>query len=305
MPEPIIDNAVDGNWYDDMAGDDAGRIEVLSKFDSPESFYSNHQALANANWRTPMAGEDEAFGKQLERFDSPASFASAYREAQKTISEGIKPARLPNGATDEDIAAFRTEHGIPLEAAGYYENMPEGLVLGEDDKPMADTFMDALHSVNAPPEVAHALIGAYTKFAESEQDAQSEVDSFQSKEATDELRTTWGADYRTNINAVDTFLTNTFGEEAKEQMMNGRFQDGRAFMNNTKVLEAIASVQRKLDPLVPLNFNGEGDPVESMNDEIKTIEKFMRTNRSEYNKDNDMQARLRTLYDLRTKNQAA
>ena len=298
MTDPTIDNPIDGNWYDTMAGEDAGRIEVLSQFETPEAFYTNHQEMANANWRTPFIAEGDD-GKYMERFDSPAAFGKAFNEAQTTIRSGKIKADLPEGATDEDVKVYREANGIPLEPVGYYENMPEGLVLGDDDKAIADTFMGALHSVNADPKAAHALLGAYNDFAEAEQEAQAAADSTQSQEATDSLRTTWGADYRANINAVETFLTNTFGAEAKEQLMNGRFGDGRGFMNDPKILEGLASVQRQLDPLVPLIHDGNETAETSMNEEIAAIEKVMKEKRWEYNKDENMQARYRDLIDMR------
>ena len=307
MPDPIIDDpntVVDGNWYDTMAGEDAGKIDILSKFDSADAFYDNHQELTNANWRTPFVAEGED-GKYMERFDSPAAFGKAFNEAQHTIRSGQLKSELPEGATDEDVAAFRKDNGIPAEAAGYMEGLPDGLVIGDDDKPIAEFFMNRLHSVNADPKVAHALLTGYSEFAEAEQDAQAQIDTADSKEATDALRNEWKADYRTNINAVETFLLNTFGKEVKEQFMNGRFGDGKAFMNDPRVLQAIAAVQRKIDPLVPLLHTGDGDPAESLNDEITKIELFMKEHRTKYNKDEPMQARLRELYDMRTKHQAA
>jgi hypothetical protein len=308
MTEQITDDpttALDGNWYDPIANGDEARVEALSKFETADAFYEQHQELANKNWRDDFAGEDEKFRASLERFDSPQALANSYREAQNTIRSGQLKAELPENATEEDIKAYRESNGIPLEPAAYLENLPEGLVLGEDDKPIADAFMSALHETNAPPAVAHALIARYNEFSEQQQDAEAEMDLEASKLATDTLRTDWGNDYRANMNAVDTFLTSTFGEEAAELMKNGRFGDGTAFMNNPEILKGIAAAQRKLDPLVPLVHTGPGDPMTSMNDEIKEIEKFMQTNRAEYFKDNDKQNRLRQLYEMRAKSQAA
>ncbi len=306
MVDPIIDNALNGNWYDSMAGEDTGKIEILSKFETADAFYDSHQGMANANWRSQFVaeGEEESFGKTMERFDSPQAFANSFKEAQQTISSGKMKDDLPGAdATEEDITAYRTANDIPLKVEGYYENMPEGLILGDDDKPIADVFMNALHGVNASPAVGHALISAYNDFAESEQDAQAEMDGEQSKVAIDELRNTWKGDYRQNINAVETFLNREFGKDGAEQIMGGRYADNRHFMNDPKVLEVFARVERVLNPLVPLHHTGDGDPVESMNDEIAKIEKFMRTNRPDYNKDDKMQHRYGDLLQMRIDNE--
>jgi len=302
MADPIIDDpstVVDGNWYDTMAGEDAGKIEVLKEFESADAFYDNHQEMVGRNWRTEIAGEDEKFAKTLERFDSPAAFGNSFQEAQQTIRSGKMKDDLPaSDADDDSIKAYRESNSLPLEAAGYLENLPEGLVLGEDDAPIADAFMEALHSTYAPPAVAHALIAKYNEFAEQQQDAQNTLDVEQAKETTDSLREGWRGDYRVNINMVGKFLTRAFGAEVKDQLLNGRFQDGRAFMNDAKILEGLASMERIIDPLSVI-LDNKGDPAQTLNDEIADIEKFMSEHRTAYNKDEVKQARLRQLYGLR------
>ena len=306
MPDPIIDDtAADGNWYDSMAGEDQGRIDVLKEFDTADAFYANHQEMAGRNWRTEIAGEDAKFAKTLERFDSPAIFGKSFQEGQELISSGKMKDDLPAADADEEtVKAYREANNIPLEAADYLKDLPDGLILGEDDGPIAEVFMGALHSVHAPPTYAHALIGAYNSFAEQQQEAQSTLDIEQAKEATDSLRESWKGDYRANINMVGAFLEKTFGKEAKEQLLNGRFQDGRGFMNDPKILEGIAAVQRTLDPLTEIVPAG-GDAAQTLNDEIADIEKFMREHRTAYNKDEPKQLRLRQLYDIRIKHEEA
>ncbi len=300
MPDPIIDDPttpLEGNWYDAMAGEDTGKIEILSKFDSADAFYDSHQGMVNANWRAPFITEDDPKSAiEMERFDSPLAYAKSFKEAQATISSGKLKDALPGAdATEDDITAYRVANDIPLEVEGYYKDMPDGLILGEDDKPVADVFMNALHKENAPPALGHALISAYNDFKESEQDAEAELDSMQAKEATDALRETWRGDYRQNINAVETFFKREFGEEDAEQLMAGRYLDGRHFMNNPTVLEVFARVERVLNPMVALHHVGDVTQEQSAKEEEAKILKFMRTNRPEYNKDMEMQKRLREL----------
>ena len=300
MPDPIFDkNALDGNWYDSMAGEDEARIEVLKEYKSADDFYNSHQTMVKANWRDPIAGDDADFGKQLERFDSPAAFGASFKTAQDKISSGKMKDDLPAADADEPtVKAYREANGIPLEAAGYLKDLPDGVVLGEDDMPIAEVFMGALHSVHAPPAYAHALIGAYNAWSEEQQEAQNTLDVEQAKATTDTLRESWKGDYRANINLAGAFLENTFGKEFKQQLLEGRLADGRAFMNAPEMLEGLAQAQRKLDPLTQILPPG-GDPEKTLNDEIAEIEKFMREHRTAYNKDEGKSNRLRDLYQLR------
>lgn len=163
--------------------------------------------------------------------------------------------------------------------------------------------MGALHAKNAPPEYAHAAIEWYNNFAEQQQDQISQMDLQQSTEANDQLRTDWGPDYRANINLVNGLVASTFGKEAAEQILNGRYQDGRAFMNDPNVLKGLAALARVTNPVMEMG----GDSItaqQSLNDEIKDLEKFMKEHRTEYNNDVAKQDRLRSLYDIRIKQAA-
>lgn len=128
------------------------------------------------------------------------------------------------------------------------------------------------------------------------------LDEQQSTETNDSLRSEWGSDYRPNINAIEGFIAKTFGKDAAEQLLNGRYKDGRAFMNDPDVLKGLAMVARKIDPLMQMGDTNT-DNVTTMNDEIAKLEKYMREERTAYNADAPAQARLLELYDIRIEHQ--
>ncbi len=231
MTDEINDD--DGNWYDGISdGDDdlsQDRLAVLSNFETPADMATKYFELSEKNWQDDFAGDDEKFKSTSERDKTPADFAAAWREQRATISDGKYSKPPAEGATEDDIKAFREANSIPMEAAGYMENLPDGMVVGDEDREIMGDFMGALHSVNAPPEIAHVAIGWYNKFAEEQQDEIAETDSVHHQETEDSLRAEWGSDYRANINLVGSLLETTFGVEAKEQLLNGRFADGRGF----------------------------------------------------------------------------
>jgi len=288
------------HWSTGVLGDDhkfsEEQVETLKGF---ESFSDMNTALESANdWRRGIAGDDDKYYADLQRFNSPADYGNSFREAQQTIRSGNLKAALKEGATDEDVAAYREANGIPMESKGYMENLPEGLVLGENDKEIFGDFAEALHGINAPPEVAHKALEWYNGFAEQEQAMQAEMDGGHQAETTQELRETWGQDYQANINLIGGFLESTFGSEAKDQLLNGRFGDGKAFMNDPNILKGLSEVARRINPIHQLTPPGH-DSQQSLNDEISELEKFMAENRTEYNKDEGKQARLRQLYQIR------
>lgn len=308
MADAITDdqqNALDdGPWYDTLApeGDEnAARREMLGAYETQDAFFDAHHAAINVDWRAPIAGDDDKFLSKLGRFTDPAAFGNAYREAEQKIRAGDIGPTVPGAdATPEDLKAYRTEIGVPLEAEGYLQNLPDGLVVGENDTELMLDYMGALHELNAPPEIAHKTIEWYNALEERMQDAQLENDTEDSRVTTDQLREDWGTDYRTNINLINSLLNSTFGEEASELLTNGRFADGRGFFNSPELMKGFAQLARLANPVAPLIPNDQ-TAVQGMHDEIAAIEARMGNDRAAYNKDDKAQARLRELYDIRSK----
>ena len=132
-PDGGQQNPVQGNWYDEYAGEDEARIEQLSQFDSFDAFLEDYNGLKSADWRDAIAGDDPKFKSKLDRYSEPGDFGSSYREMEQKLRAGQMQPTLKEDATDEEIKEFRRQNGIPLEAEGYLKDLPEGLVIGEDD----------------------------------------------------------------------------------------------------------------------------------------------------------------------------
>ncbi len=296
---PVTD---DGDWRDSLAGDNLDRLEQLNQFESPDKLFEHYDSLENRNWRDEYAGDDDKFKSTLERFNTPADMGKAFREAQGKIRSGQFREAPGSDATDDDIRAYREANGIPLEAAGYLDNLPEGLVLGEEDRAIFQDFANVLHEMNVPPSVGHAVIDWYNNFTESAQDEIAELDAMHHQQTEDTLRQEWAGDYRANINLIGSLLEAQFGEEVKDALLNARDPAGRAIMNIPGVLEGFANISRQLNPIAQLT-QPSGDPQQTLDAEIAELEKYMKDDRQAYNKDESAQARLRQLYDIRIKHQ--
>jgi hypothetical protein len=279
--------------------ENTARREMLSGYDTQDAFFDAHHAAVNHDWRKDIAGDDDKFLSKLQRFTEPSDFGNTYREAEQKIRAGdLGPAKPGAEATEEDIKAYRRDAGIPLEAAGYLENLPEGLVVGEDDKTIMLDYMGALHEIYAPTEFAHKTIEWYNGLEERMQEAQQETDTEQARTVIDELRNDWGQDYRTNMNLIKGVLASTFGDETADKLTNGRYADGTGFFNDVGIMKGFADLARKVNPVAPLIPN-DATAVQGLHDEIEEIEGKMGT--VEYRKSEPMQARLRELYDIRLK----
>ena len=295
-------NPGEEHWSTAIVGDNADRAEAMKGYETPEAFFeANDKAV---DWRRGVAGDDDKYYSDLQRFNTPLDYGNSFREAQQTIRSGNLKAALAEDATDDDIAAFREANGIPLEASGYLNNMPDGLVLGDDDKAIFEDYLETIHGHNASPEIVHSTLEWYNGFAEREQEARAELDAQHIAETNVELRETWGADYTANMNLVQGLLESSFGKEAKDALLSGRYGDNRAFLNDPAVLKGFAEMARALNPVMQLTPPGH-DPSATMNDEIAELEKFMREHRTEYNNDVAKQERLKQLYQIRIDQAAA
>lgn len=298
-PNTIINT--DDHWANELITDDtpANHAEALKGFESQADLNNAFLGGLDANWRDDFAGDDDKFKSQLERYNSPSDLGKAFREQRSTISSGTYKQAPAADATPEDISAYREANGIPSEAGGYLENLPEGLVMGDNDKEIFTDFAGAMHEMNVDPTVMHKAIEWYNGFAEREQDSLAELDRGQNQETQDQLRSDWGTDYRANVNLIGAHIEATFGKEAAESLLNARDPEGRAIMNIPGILEGFANTSRTMNPVAALAPQTGRTAVETLDEEIAGFEKLMRDDRKAYNADEKGQARYRELLQIR------
>jgi hypothetical protein len=252
------------------------------------------KAIWPEDWRKQMAGGDEKMLKQLERFSSPADVHTAWRSLQGRLSAGELKSQLPKDAKPEDIAKFRQENGIPEKHDGYA--MPDGLVIGDPDKPLVDGFLQRMHAKHASPELVKEAMEWWRETREAEIAGLGEADLAHQAEVQDELRPEWGAEYRGNVNAIKSMLETAPGEIG-QKIMSARMPDGRAVMNDPAVLRWLATTARELNPVAAVVPAG-GNQMQAIDDEIASIKGLMGDKSSKYWKGPEaekMQARYREL----------
>ena len=258
------------------------------------------EAPAESNWRSEWSGGDEAVAKQLERYSTPNDAAKALVDAKARIREGNLAQPLPEDATEDDLARYREEHGIPAEASGYLENLPEGLVIGEETMPIFESLAEHLHGKNASPEMVHGIAEWYNG-VEEEIHAQRRQDDMDSSSAAEDMfREEWGADYRANVNIVKNFITSELGEQADE-LLAGRDANGEPLMNNPAVVNWVLKTAREMAPMSTI-VGGQGNQINAgRKDEIEAL---MGDKNSAYwkgDKADAMQEELRKIYEAEAK----
>ena len=232
-------------------------------------------------WRKAMAGEDEKELKQVERYASPADVWKKARALETRLSSGELRSTLPKDATPEQITAWRAENGIPVAPDKYALKLRDGLVVGEEDKPIVDGFLKAIHSQNLNDAQVSAAVDWYYDEQERQTEARSNMDRDLAKKAEDELRLEWQGDYRRNESMIQNLLAGA-PEGLKDQLMGGRLADGTPIMASPAAKRFFAQLAREINPAGTVVPSGGANVEGSIDDEIAKLTKLAGDRSSDY-----------------------
>ena len=255
-----------------------------------------------ATRRTAYAKGDEKLEKRLARYSSEEAVIDALLAAQNKIASGELKAPLPKDATPEQLKEWREANGIPESPEKYDTTLPDGLVIGEVDKPIVDEYLKEAHALNQTPEQVKSTLSWYFKMQEKQVAEMRAADEDARVKAVATMKEEWGPEFALNKNLVDGLLASA-PESIKDQILGARAPDGVPLGFKPDALRWFANLARQTNPtatIVPINGMSQIDTVES---EIKKID-AIRNNKdteNQYWKDEKMQARYRELLDARDK----
>lgn len=262
-------------------------------------------------WREDLAGDDKDAAKDLAKYTDPKAVYKSLRDLQTKISKGelkTAPAGFPAQGTDEQKAAWRAAQGLPGTKEDYVKNiaLPNGVVLGEADKPFLDSFAQKIfEDGGTQSELSRAVNWFYQAQDAAEQsrndgDGQFRVDSMVA------LRQEWGNDYNGNMAAFGAFKAQ-MPADLQAMIFTARTADGQILGNHPAFLKIGAALGREINPAASIMPADPLNAGKSMESELAHLESLMGDPRSEYNrgpKANQMQARYRELTDAMIKIQA-
>lgn len=255
------------------------------------------------DWRVKLAAGDEKELKRLGRFASEADLYKAYRELEKKKSSGELKSPFPKDGSDEEKALWRKENSIPDAPDKYDLTFESGLVIGEEDKPMVDKFVAAMHGQNATNEQVKAGLSAYYALVEEQKAAQAEADVDFKDTSMESLREEWGGDFKKNVNAVAGLLESA-PDSVKEIFDAARTADGKIVGNHPDVVKWLASMAFEINPAATVMPGSINNPSSAIADEIAGFEKMIANRDPAYWGDSKKQARYRELLAAQEKIQA-
>lgn len=270
----------------------------------PKPFY----ASLPEDWRVQtakvVAGEnasEEDIGKvqkQMERFDTFEAFAKNRFDLQKKLSEGFAKSALPDDATDEQIAEWRAANGVPEAPDKYELDLGEGVTLAGEDKAILDALLPTAHGLNLPAGVMSELGKTFFEQRAKAAEARLEKDGLESRENEKQLKEHWKADAAANFNIAKSAVSQ-MPEGLRERFVNARMKGGKGIMNDPEFVSWFVERERAANPTVSVVPAGDGNPVQTIKDEIAELEKRMGT--PEWYKDTKANARLEQLYAAEAK----
>jgi len=254
------------------------------------------------NWRAKLAGDDTDTLKRLEKqFQTPADVWKHMRALELRQSELKKP--LPDNPTPEQVAEYRKENNIPEAPDKYDLTLPEGFVIGEQDKPLVNEFLKDMHAANASQETVKHALAAYYKLVGGQQAQIEEQDTNFRSSSEDALRNKWGGDFKRNVNMV-TSLLSMAPEGVKDRILGGRTAEGRLMGDDPGVLEFLNALAREVNPASTVVSGAGPQAIEQITTELAELQKKMGDKSSDYWRGplaEKNQARFRELVDVQQK----
>lgn len=258
-------------------------------------------------WRENLAGEDPEDLKTLTRFKDPSALWARTKELNKKFSSGeIKVTTpFPEKGTDAEKAAWRKEQGIPDKHDGYDLKFDNGLVIGEDDKPIVDAYLKHMHGKNAVPAAVRENISWFlSDFKTMVERDRAEGMAKAKQAAEDKLREVWKGDYRMKHTAVENLVAGFFGGSDSDL--------GKLVMasvaTNPDFAQSMANLAIELNPAAPLMppSDSAAGQIANIESKINEIKGLMKTNRPEYNRRQDEYRQLLEARDkIKSRGQAA
>jgi hypothetical protein len=267
-----------------------------------------NESWARPDWRESYAkqrGGDDKLVNRLSRYASPDAALDALVSMQTKLSAGELRVSTPfpvNG-TDDQKAEWRRGNGIPDKPENYKIDLGGGLVVGEEDKPVVDSFLKAAHASNLPASQVNSLLKWYfTDLVEGETAKRHELDQRVAQEVDDKLHVEWGQEYRKNKVLIEAYIDGSGPPGLKDMLFSARLADGTPLASNLEVLRWLADRAREFNPTLALV---PGDPSmagKTIGDEMANLQAQMANKNSEYwkgPKAQQLQERYRKLLEAR------
>lgn len=267
----------DGTTVLDDAGDGDKADPVKADADKAKAFWPD-------DWRQKLAGGDDKLLKRLERFSSPDNVLKSWLSAEQKIKSGELKKALADDASEEEIAEWRKDNGIPATASAYEAPKLDAYEWTKADKPMLDSFFERAHQANASQKTVDEMLGWYADTVQAQQEGVVSIDREDKIKVEEGLRADLGAEYRPSMTLFARLLKDetVFPEGLGLRFVEARLADGHRLINDARIARFFIDLARE-----KYGDGGmiTGDGAARLADRKAAIQKIMRSNIAQYRAD--------------------
>lgn len=216
--------------------DEAETIEETPETETPvETEEVETETPVETDWRAPI--EDGKVRKFADQFTSPTDLAKAAFEQRQQISKAVFPPG--KGATDEDIAKYHKQIGVP---EAYEWDLPEGHEPTEADTALQTKAGEVFKSVHMNATQQKAVNGLWNELQTESQRLMAEQSIKDQETQADALRSEWGNDYDANMRLAGQ-AWGEFGDSSLEDL---KLENGTRVGDHPGLMKIMAEVGRRI-----------------------------------------------------------
>lgn len=244
------------------------------------------------DWREKMAEfaaagdakEKDRLLKQLGRYVDPAAIFGKTRELESKFSAGGLIKVPGKDAKPEEIAAYQKALGWSEKPEEMFDQikLDNEAVLGDADKPVVQSFLQAVHGATSAQDFLNRAINWNFKQQEDRAAEMDEADDTFRRESERALKDELGPAFQRTRNAIaPLFATAPGGTDTKNEnalitrILGGRTTDGRIIGNDPDVIRWLAGMAHEVNPAATVTEDGDqsGKTIEAELAEIRALQK--------------------------------
>jgi len=227
-----------------------------------------------STWRDEMAGGDDKLRKMLDRYASPKALAEAQLAARDRFAKGQVRQPLKEGATPEELTQWRADNNIPETFDKYDVSLPQGMVIGEADKPLVEGFLKTAHDNNLQPEAVKTALSWYYAEQGRRAEAQFAQDATGKQEVVAALTQEYGGDYKRYVTAADDYFREA-GPDLGPSILQARMPDGTLVGANPLAVRFFINKALEVNPLATVTPAGGQTPMATIEAELAGLKAEM------------------------------
>ena len=265
----------------------------MTRMAETEAELAAGEGAAAPDWREAIV--EPRLREFAGRFAGPGDAVKAAFEMRQKLSNAVV---VPGeGASADDIAAFRRRLGVPDSPDGYAFHAPDGAGPNDADRAFQAEIARLFHAAGVTAAQAEQMTAGWNRLAEASREARQAADIGALEAAESELRRQWGAEFERN-RALAARAVARFHRGDPNELLDLALEGGRVLGSLPSFVRFAASVGHALaeDEVHLGGAGGAGASAKERLDEIHSWQFADDPAQRERYRSQEVQAELKELY---------